>query len=241
MDIYDITCDFASELDALNLKIHDVFIYNPLSYAKDSLFKYFGYFADHELNTVYLGMNPGPYGMLQTGIPFGAVDKVRQFLDINDGVKKPQVEHPFRPITGFETKRNEVSGARLWSLFEAVYKTRENFFLDNAVLNYCPLAFLSEDKRAANIALDKIGSEDRCVIERVCDKYLDLYLMLLKPKVLVGIGQYAYKVLSRSEYKCNKVFSIPHPSPANPKANVNWIENTIQVLKSEGVFCGKTV
>lgn len=241
MDIYDITCDFASELNSLNLEIHDTFIYNPLSYAKESLFKYFGYFKDHEVNTVYLGMNPGPYGMLQTGIPFGAVDKVRQFLNINDGVKKPYIEHPFRPITGFETKRNEISGTRLWSLFEEVYKTKENFFSDNAVLNYCPLAFLAEDKRAGNIALDKIKGEYRGEIERVCDKYLNLYLMLLKPKVLVGIGQYAYKVLLRNEYKCDKVFSIPHPSPANPKANVNWIENTINVLENEGVICGKTL
>jgi len=42
-------------------------------------------------------MNPGPWGMAQTGVPFGEINAVKDWLGINAEVDKPQKQHPKRP------------------------------------------------------------------------------------------------------------------------------------------------
>ena len=44
-----------------------------------------------------VGMNPGPFGMAQTGVPFGDVAMVRDFLGITGEVGKPPRENRARP------------------------------------------------------------------------------------------------------------------------------------------------
>ena len=38
--------------------------------------------------------NPGPYGMAQTGVPFGEIPAVRDWMGISGLVGKPDPEHP---------------------------------------------------------------------------------------------------------------------------------------------------
>ena len=46
-------------------------------------------------------MNPGPFGMVQTGVPFGEVEAVRSWLRAAMArSSKPAHEHPKRPIEG---------------------------------------------------------------------------------------------------------------------------------------------
>src|SRR5688572_32536315 len=87
-------------------------------------------------------MNPGPFGMAQTGVPFGDVAMVRDWLGIVAAVAKPRDEHPKRPVLGFECQRSEVSGARLWGWARARFGTPQRFFERFFVANYCPLAFM---------------------------------------------------------------------------------------------------
>src|SRR5213596_435276 len=94
------------------------FVYNPLVYARaphEAYLERWGTESPREV--VMVGMNPGPFGMAQTGVPFGDVGAVRDWLGIETRVGKPLREHPRRPVTGFGCARSEVSGQRLWGLF----------------------------------------------------------------------------------------------------------------------------
>ena len=91
-----------------------------------------------------MGMNPGPWGMAQTGVPFGEIDAVRNWIEIEEPVEKPDNEHPKRPIEGFDCQKSEVSGRRLWGLFSEKYPKAEDFFADHYVVNYCPLVWMEE-------------------------------------------------------------------------------------------------
>src|SRR5437763_969685 len=92
-------------------------VYNPLSYALAAHEAYLRKFATSRKSVIFLGMNPGPFGMAQTGVPFGEIAAVSNWLKITAPVGKPLREHPRRPVAGFDCVRSEVSGQRLWGLF----------------------------------------------------------------------------------------------------------------------------
>ena len=89
-------------------------VYNPLAHAREPHESFLRRYGASRKRVVFLGMNPGPFGMTQTGVPFGAVAPVRDWLRIDVKVKRPRKEHPKRPILGLDCPRNEVSGERLW-------------------------------------------------------------------------------------------------------------------------------
>ena len=107
----------SDEVDALSFAEPVTHVYNPLSYAWDAHQAYLSHVSDKGANVVFLGMNPGPWGMAQTGVPFGEIAAARDFLKLNVPVDHPENEHPKRIVTGFECQRSEVSGRRLWGLF----------------------------------------------------------------------------------------------------------------------------
>ncbi|MFN7141849.1 MAG: hypothetical protein ACK4UN_21220, partial [Limisphaerales bacterium] len=145
-------------------------VYNPLDYAWEAHEEYLSRFADTTKRVIFLGMNPGPFGMVQTGIPFGEVAAVRDWLGIHARIGKPRKEHPKRLVTGFSCKRSEVSGLRLWKLFAERYGTPEKFFADHFVVNYCPLAFCEES--GCNRTPDKLPSSETEKLFRACDRHL---------------------------------------------------------------------
>lgn len=125
------------------------YIYNPLEYASETHAMYVHKYCTGEKKILFVGMNPGPWGMSQTGVPFGEINMVRNWLEIFGPVGSPLEEHPDRKITGFQCTRSEISGLRLWGLFRDLCGSPENFFRYAYMHNYCPLAFM--DARARNI------------------------------------------------------------------------------------------
>lgn len=212
--------------------------YNPLSYAGASYEKYLRTYADGTKRALFLGMNPGPFGMTQTGVPFGEVAAVKNWLHIEAPIGKPPVEHPKRPVLGFDCPRSEVSGRRLWSLFAENYGTADNFFKTNFVANYCPLVWMSET--GANITPDKLSALDRKPVEEACMDYLEDTIRILQPEILVGVGGYARKQLEQISPRFpNREFTLGtllHPSPASPISNKNWPELPKQQLKDMGLL-----
>ena len=184
-------------------------------------------------------MNPGPWGMAQTGVPFGEVDAVRLWLGIEAAVDKPEKEHPKRPVEGFACTRSEVSGRRLWGLFRQRFKTPSDFFRDHFVANYCPLVFMNSG--GANITPDKLPSEETNPLFKACDSALADTIRLLEPRWVIGIGGFAKK---RIDKVCEKFFpaqafstaQILHPSPASPRANAGWDREVTGTLVKLGVW-----
>ncbi|MDQ6940742.1 MAG: single-stranded DNA-binding protein, partial [Verrucomicrobiota bacterium] len=184
---------------------------------------------------VFLGMNPGPFGMAQTGIPFGEIAAVRDWLGIEASIAKPKREHPKRLVTGFDCPRTEISGHRLWRLFRERFGTPEKFFAEHFVVNYCPLAFLEES--GCNRTPDKLPPNERLKLFAVCDQHLREVIAVLEPDWLIGVGDFAMKRAQQIfPEKKPKIARILHPSPASPAANRNWSELVTRELQRLGVW-----
>lgn len=235
--VVKITDEFSKKADGFKLGSDEVYIYNPLQYAWDMHRKYLELAASHKIRVLFLGMNPGPFGMMQTGVPFGEINAVKGYLKLDGKVGKPLREHPKRPVEGLQIKRSEISGKRLWGLFAERYPECGEFFSDHTVFNYCPLGFLTGTKSAKNLAMDLLPVSERSGLEQSCDEYLSEIVRILEPKILIGVGKYAEKkMVSLFGNGDHQIFSIIHPSPGNPQANRDWDKKTAQKLFDSGVW-----
>ena len=235
--LIDAAKKLSKEVDAMTFAEPVTHVYNPLSYAWKAHRAYLSMVSDRGASVLLLGMNPGPWGMAQTGVPFGEIAAVRDFIGINMPVGKPENEHPKRPIVGFECEKSEVSGRRLWGLFQERFKTANKFFSKHFVCNYCPLVFMEQSAR--NRTPDKLTPDERKMLDAACDQHLAKVIEVLSPKYAVGIGVYAEKCLSRViEAKGFDVAlsRILHPSPASPAANKDWSGKATKQLIDAGVW-----
>ncbi len=210
-------------------------VYNPLDYAWAAHAAYLKRYATTQKRVVFLGKNPGPFGMAQTGVPFGEISAVRDWLGIDAMIHQPKRSHPKRPIHGFDCVRSEVSGRRLWSLFAERFRDADEFFAAHFVLNYCPLAFLEES--GANRTPDKLPPAEKRALFAACDKHLREVVTALQPEWLIGIGgfaaQRAREVFSGATPKVGRIL---HPSPASPAANRDWAGLATRELQRLGIW-----
>lgn len=186
---------------------------------------------------LFLGMNPGPFGMAQTGVPFGEVAAVKEWMGIDEPVDKPADEHAKRPVDGFQCTRSEVSGRRLWGLFAERFGTAESFFQDHFVLNYCPLVWMSAT--GANLTPDKLPTAEMKPVEQACLQHLMEVMEILKPSFLIGVGEFAQERLRRAAQSAGSkavIGRVLHPSPASPAANRGWAEAATRQLTAQGVW-----
>jgi single-strand selective monofunctional uracil DNA glycosylase len=236
--IVDRTKEFAFECARIEYP-ENVYVYHPLIYAWDFHRKYLERYVKEDTKALFLGMNPGPFGMAQTGIPFGEVDVVEEYLHIDEQLHNLPITHPKRPIDGLNCARSEVSGRRLWALIKERYPLAHMFPPYLAIMNYCPVVFVDKGPTGKNIIPEKIEKEVRMALENVCDSYLDDIISIILPHSVIGIGQYAKKKLEQSISRLEKdiyVTSILHPSPANPKANRGWAVEVEKVLIEENIW-----
>jgi single-strand selective monofunctional uracil DNA glycosylase len=217
-------------------------VYHPLDYAWQSHQHYIELFAGSPKRVLFVGMNPGPWGMVQTGVPFGEVAAVSRWMGISVPVKSPRFVHPKRPIEGFHCKRSEVSGRRFWGLLEKEYKTPQKFFRDQFVVNYCPVAFMEESGR--NVTPDKLSRALREQIEVICNEHLAGLIDLYRPAWVVGIGGFAEKcsgkcvqlASAKNQSIDTRIGKLLHPSPASPAANKNWEQKALEQLRGQKIW-----
>jgi len=213
------------------------YVYLPTDYARVPHETYLKRFGKGKKRVMMLGMNPGPYGMAQTGVPFGEVEAVRGWMGITGKVAKPEPEYPKRPVDGFDCVRSEVSGRRLWGLFSEKYPNADDFFAEHFVANYCPLVWMSET--GANITPDKLPKEQMEPVEAACQEHLGKVIAALKPEFLIGVGAYAEGKLKEAAERMGyeaKLGKILHPSPASPAANRGWAAAAEKQLRAIGVW-----
>ena len=234
MDLRKISEMLASDVERLEFSSPVTHAYNPLVYARDPHELYLARYGTGQKEAVFVGMNPGPWGMAQTGVPFGEVEMVREWLGISGEVGKPPGEHPRKLVEGFACRRSEVSGRRLWGLFRSRCGDAKRFSDRFFVLNYCPLLFLDSDGR--NITPDKLKRTEQDALLAVCDSALRRSVAVLGPNRVIGIGAFA---ASRAEAALTgidiPVGRILHPSPASPAANRNWEEKALAQLREQGI------
>lgn len=231
MELTRIARRLAREVDGLSFGPPVAYVYNPLDYAWVPHRAYLRRYGGAPKAVVLLGMNPGPFGMAQTGVPFGDVVLVREWLGIEAPVGRPPREHPKRPVLGFACRRREVSGQRLWGWARERFGTPEAFFARFFVLNYCPLCFLEASGR--NRTPDRLPAAERAPLFEACDAALRRAVQALGASVVLGVGRFA-AVRARSALAGTalRVGSVPHPSPASPLANRGWARHMDAALEA---------
>ncbi|HEX4263429.1 MAG TPA: uracil-DNA glycosylase family protein [Verrucomicrobiae bacterium] len=211
------------------------YVYNPLEYAWSAHEAYLRQYGGAGKRVIFLGMNPGPFGMAQTGVPFGEITAVRDWLGIEEKIGRPAAEHPKRPVLGFDCPRCEVSGQRLWGLFAKSFQSAKEFSKEHLVMNYCPLAFIESTGR--NRTPDKLPTAERAALLKACDEHLREAVRILEPEWLVGIGDFAAKraeqVFPNGPVRLGRIL---HPSPASPAANRDWAGVVTRQLREMGVW-----
>jgi single-strand selective monofunctional uracil DNA glycosylase len=207
------------DVEALRFGPPVTHVYDPLDYARRGYEAYVRRYGAGRKLVLFVGMNPGPFGMAQTGVPFGDVPMVRDWLGIEVAVGKPAREHPKRPVHGFACRRSEVSGTRLWGWAAARFGAPDRFFADHFIANYCPLAFIEASGR--NRTPDKLPESERAPLFEACDRHLRRVAALLEPEWVIGIGNFA-EARAQAALEGARIGRIPHPSPANPSASRDW-------------------
>ena len=211
-------------------------VYDPLDYAWAPHEAYLRRYGNGRRRVVFLGMNPGPYGMMQTGVPFGEVAAVRDWMGIDAPVRPPASQHPRRPIQGFDCPRSEVSGRRLWGWAAERFGSARHFFEQCFVLNYCPLVFLEASGR--NRTPEQMPAAETAPLYDACDRHLRAAVAALDPEWAIGIGGFAARRLQSALGTDTRVRigQVLHPSPASPAANRGWTQAVDRALAELGVF-----
>ena len=205
---------------------------NPLDYAWEFHQQFIDKWSELGATTLLLGMNPGPYGMAQTGVPFGATAMARDILQIEErDVQTPLGAHPKRPIEGLTMERQEVSGTRFWSMLYDHYGSSEAIFSNIFVVNHCPLLILGETGRNVTpVDLPKSTIEP---VLKACDRHLKSVVDIMEIETVIGVGNYAKK-RAQSVLTDVHIDAMWHPSPASPLANRNggadWRANAISKI-----------
>lgn len=234
MSLVTISRELSKRVSKLSFEAPVTHVYNPLEYARDPHERYLTLWGKGPKRALLLGMNPGPFGMAQTGVPFGDIGSVRNFVGVTGKVRRPQLEHPKRPVEGFDCPRSEVSGKRLWGFAEQRFGSAADFFEHFFVVNYCPLAFMEES--GANRTPDKLPKPEQRALFECCDAALAAIVEELEPQFVIGVGAFA---AARAKAALpgfeGTIGTISHPSPASPKANRGWAELVEKELATHGL------
>jgi single-strand selective monofunctional uracil DNA glycosylase len=234
MTLIDISRALSERVAGLRFAAPVSCVYNPLEYARAPHELYLDRYGAGRKEVLLLGMNPGPFGMVQTGVPFGDVAMVRDWLQVFAPVERPHQEHPKRPVLGFDCGRSEVSGARLWGWARDRFGTPERFFARFFVANYCPLAFVEAGAR--NLTPDKLPAAEQRALSTVCDAALRDIVRLLRPRIVIGVGGFAERrARAALAGEGVDIGTILHPSPASPLANRGWAATIERQLDQLGV------
>lgn len=210
-------------------------IYNPLDYAWACHEQYLRRYGEGNKRIVFVGMNPGPFGMTQIGVPFGEIAAARDWMHLDAPIAKPVPENPARPIEGWACSRSEVSGRRLWGLFAQRFADAESFFAGHFVANYCPLAFFAG---ARNITPDKLSAAEAAPLFAACDRHLAAVVRATGAEWVIGIGAFAEVRASQALADVPGISfgRILHPSPASPAANRGWAEQATRQMQALGLW-----
>lgn len=225
----------STAVDALPFAAPVTHVYNPLDYAWEVHRRYLERYGNGRRRVVFVGMNPGPFGMAQIGVPFGEIASARDWLGLEGPVGQPRVSNPKRPVEGFACTRSEVSGQRLWGLFRARFGTPEAFFAGHFVANYCPLVFFEGGR---NLTPDKLPVAEQRPLLAACDEHLRTLIDALEPEWVIGVGNWAEKRATEALAGMRGLSfgRILHPSPASPAANRGWAEAATRQLAELGIW-----
>jgi len=207
------------------------YAYDPLAYAWEPHERYLRKYGAKMGRAVFIGMNPGPWGMAQTGVPFADVAWAHGWMGITGRVNAPPHVHPKRPVLGFDSTRSDPSGSKFYGWAKRRFGTADKFFERSFVTNYCPIMFLDEAGR--NVPLPALRKAETPALFAACDAHIAAALDTLAPRVVLPMGAFVEAQVRRIAAERGLRFSIRgvrHPSPVNPANNAGWGDELDPIL-----------
>lgn len=211
-------------LDAYPRPRRVAYVYHPLRYAWEAHAAYLARYGGGAGRALFVGMNPGPWGMTQSGVPLADPSWARGWMGLGGRVEAPAARvHPRIPVLGYASTRRDPTGGKFYGWARARFGTAEAFFARAFVLNYCPLLFLDEAGR--NVTLPQLAGADARPLFARCDRHLAEALRALRPRLVLPMGAFAAERV-RGALEAERIDAplrpVRHPSPANPANNAGW-------------------
>lgn len=210
-------------LDGYPLPRGVAYAYHPLRYAWDAHAAFLSRYGEGAGRAVFVGMNPGPWGMTQSGVPLADPALAREWMGVQGRVESPPHAHPKVPVLGYASTRRDPTGAKFYGWARRRYGTAAAFFAEAFVLNYCPLLFLDEAGR--NVTLPQVPKAAAAPLFAACDAHLAAMLRALRPRRVLPMGAFAaarVRGVLEAEKLDVPLRQVRHPSPANPANNAGW-------------------
>ncbi|XP_073819638.1 uncharacterized protein isoform X2 [Musca autumnalis] len=233
---YDLERELNVKLREFSFQLHT---YNPVVHAAEIHCNYLQKYLDSPKRILFVGMNPGRYGALQTGIPFGNITTVKIGMGLKGRITPTPGQRGKIRIRGLEAPEveHDSSSTRFWRLISELFDGAENYldllFEKCFVHNFCPLVFIDSD--GLNVSLPYIEPNPRLFAE--CRKTLGKQITLLKPDLIICIGKFVRSMLSKTrQAKGREILMIEHPSYKNYISADKWIEDAKEVFQSNGLF-----
>ena len=284
MDLIKTTCALADDLHALRRPAGVSHVYNPLRYMWPAHERFLSrhYVTDRASapdgrldfyepagtarprQYLILGMNPGPHGMVQTGLPFGDVVNAAAMLGYRTGdqVLAPVLDgvelHPGRPVIGLVATRREASGERLWGGLAAIFGGLDQTLAQCFAANYCPLAYFADDAQGTNVTPEDFGKKTingkpnprhdpgyAAELDKICLPYLVRVARAMRVEVILAVGRYAEAkaniiaaLCPEATRRCPspKVVYLTHPSPLATRSAGEWATMARHALENVGAL-----
>lgn len=186
-----------------------------------------------------VGMNPGPHGMAQTGVPFTDPLIARE-LEMPLGPKPPTVLGPHNVgvwgyhggwAAGRKIKREE-SAKRLWGLLrevcapyaaagpsaDKIAEATRRVCKDVLLVNALPVCWLTPEGR--NVSAEDVDRRARNLkLRAAAMEWLYSLIGVLEPASIVGVGAWSYSVAAEATTGADRsthleyINRVRHPSP----------------------------
>jgi len=207
---------------------------DPTSYAFGNYTRFMQLAASGPRLALFVGMNPGPHGMAQTGIPFGDVDTARVLLGGADTIDPlpglRAASGAAWDCKGLAYHRGEQSGMRLWSALSQLCGSPQAALERCCIVNYCPLYMVGPELE--NITPSDLPRRHDITraLEAACDEHLRQLVLGLEVKTVLSFGSYAHASARRalSGFPVD-FYTTPHPSPRRGSA-AEWIASALPLL-----------
>ncbi|NOJ92166.1 hypothetical protein HMI51_04300 [Corallococcus coralloides] len=174
------------------------YVYHPWVYACEPFARFLDtYGPRHPLDYLFLGLNPGPWGMTQTGIPFTDPTTVRTHLKLSGQVNTPGGTSPRVPVTGLDSKKKEGSAAAISALMGRRWGSVANCYKSGYVMNFCPMFMLDDLGVNVTPADLRVKCSAMRSLRDLCDAYLACVVWIYRPKRVITLGKYAERRLAR--------------------------------------------
>ena len=198
-------------------------VWNPPLYTEEIYRRFLQRYPPKPSPILLLGLNPGPHGMAQTGIPFTDCRTASQLLDISlpiPGKAPTDLARRLKKPTGRWRSTYERSSLGIYRFLRLGWNNSlEDAFARVYFANPCPLLFLTAEGKNVTPAdpilkrLPEIADLRREAVRRSG--------ALLAPSSVVCLGSDAFSVMGKAASELvgpENVHAYPHPARAIPIA-----------------------